>query len=265
METSRECPRGFNRAVIGSTLLLYILMVLYVWLSPNGLSILLARDDSPLIELYSAERLTVLALIPGFLSGFYACYRYRKKLPIPLWCWVLIWSLVCFYFAGEEESWGQWYFRWGTADYMAAINKQGETNLHNVSPWLNQTPRALVELFIIAVGFLVPLWRALGNKGPIIRRGLLSTWENWIYAPTPLLPAGFLVLVSKVAYLLPQPSEAIMGVAEMRQLLNVWFLISNGEFVEMTIAWFMMWYILSYLVRFRYSGSLERSPDLINP
>jgi hypothetical protein len=79
------------------------------------------------------------------------------------------------------------------------------------------------------------------------------------------LPAGFLVLVSKVAYLLPQPSEAITGIAEMRQLLSVWFLISNGEFVEMAIAWFMMWYMLSYLVRFRHSGRLERSPDLINP
>jgi hypothetical protein len=265
MDASPDCPRGFNRAAIGSTLLLYILVLLYAWLSPTGLNILLARDDSPLIELYSAEKLTTIALIPAFLSGFYACYRYRKSMPIPLWCWVFIWSLVCFYFAGEEESWGQWYFRWGTPEYLNMINKQHETNLHNVSPWLNQTPRALIELFIIATGFLVPLWRSLGNKGPIIRRGFLTTWENWIYAPTALLPAGIMVLVSKIAYWMPQPSEAIMGVAEMRELLIAWFLISNGEIVEMSIAWFLMWYLISYLVRLRHPGSRECSPNITSP
>ena len=156
-------------------------------------------------------------------------------------------------------------FQVGNAGIPQRVNKQHETNLHNISPWLNQTPRALIELFIIAVGFLVPLWRSLGKKGPIIRRGFLSTWENWIYAPTSLLPAGLMVLVTKIAYWMPQPSERIMGVAEMRELLSAWFLISNGEVVEMAIAWFLMWYLISYLVRFRHPGSRESSPNLISP
>jgi hypothetical protein len=74
-----------------------------------------------------------------------------------------------------------------------------------------------------------------------------------------------MVLVTKIAYLLPQPSERIMGIAEMRELLIAWFLISNGEVVEMAIAWFLMWYLISYLVRFRHPGSRERSPDPLNP
>ena len=34
--------------------------------------------------------------------------------------------------AGEEASWGQWYFGWQTPDAWAAVNRQGETNLHNL-------------------------------------------------------------------------------------------------------------------------------------
>ena len=85
---------------------MYSLILLYAWLSPNGLAILCAKDESPMIAIYSAERLTTLALIPAFLAGLYACYRYRSRLPAPVWIWVLLWSLVCIYFAGEEESWG---------------------------------------------------------------------------------------------------------------------------------------------------------------
>jgi len=266
LQVFRDVPRGFDRAVIGSTLLLYTLMLLYAWLSPDGLNILLARDDSPIIELYSAEKLTTIALIPAFLSGFYACYRYRKNLPIPLWCWVLVWSLVCFYFAGEEESWGQWYFRWGTPEYLNMVNKQHETNLHNISPWLNQTPRALIEYFIIAAGFLVPLWRVLGKKGPIIRRGFLSTWENWIFAPTSLLPAGLMVLVTKMGYLLPQPDLTLLtGDGGVRELAIAWFLFSSGETCEMAIAWFLMWYLISYLVRFMPPGTPQSVQNHVGP
>jgi hypothetical protein len=265
MDTSPDCPRAFDRVAIGSTLLLYTLILFYAWLSPNGLAVFCAKDESPLIELYSAEKLTTIALIPGFLSGLYACYRYRKNLPIPLACWVLIWSLICFYFAGEEESWGQWYFRWGTPEYLNMINKQHETNLHNITPWFNQTPRALIELFIISTGFLVPLWRALGKKGPIIRRGFLSTWESWIYAPTSLLPAGLMVLVTKSLYWLPQQSLADLNSGKMRELVIARFLLGNGEVCEMAIAWFLMWYLISYLVRLKNPVRRESMPNLTSP
>ena len=185
-------------------------------------------------------------------------------MPIPLAIWLLFWSLVCLYFAGEEESWGQWYFRWGTPEYLNMINKQHETNLHNVSPWLNQTPRALIELFIISVGFLVPLWRVLGKKGPIIRRGFLSTWENWIFAPTSLLPAGLMVLVTKLGYWLPQPSLADLS-GKMREPVIAWFLFSSGEICELAIAWFLMWYLFSYLVRLRHPGNRESTPNTTRP
>lgn len=41
-----------------------------------------------------------------------------------------------------------------------------------MSSWLDQKPRALVELFINPTGFIVPLWRVLGGQDadPATRR-----------------------------------------------------------------------------------------------
>ena len=58
-----------------------------------------------------------------------------------------------------------------------------------------------------------------GEKGPIIRSGFLSTLENWIYAPTSLLPAGLMVLVTKSLYLMPQQSLADLTSGNMRELV----------------------------------------------
>jgi len=108
--------------------------------------------------------------------------------------------------------------------------------LHNISPWFNQNPRAVVEVFIFTAGFLVPLWRALGNSGPVFRRGIMSTWENWVFAPTSLLLAGLLVIMIKMAHGLPKPAFSN---------------ISNTEVREFVIAWFLMWYLVSYPVRLK--------------
>jgi hypothetical protein len=57
----------------------------------------------------------------------------------------------------EEIAWGQWFFHWDTPDYWLAINKQGETTLHNLAATHGST-----EMFriIFAVGGLVGIWCA---------------------------------------------------------------------------------------------------------
>ncbi len=84
-----------------------------------------------------------------------------------LMAWVGAAALSTFYIAGEEASWGQHYFAWETPAFWMALNDQGETNLHNVSSWLDQKPRALLEAGVILGGIVIPLaalWR------PRIRR-----------------------------------------------------------------------------------------------
>ncbi|MGH8531847.1 MAG: hypothetical protein ACREV1_03740, partial [Gammaproteobacteria bacterium] len=65
-----------------------------------------------------------------------AALRYRGRFPgVWLNLWVPLIALACFYFAGEELSWGQHLFGWATPEYLNRINDQGETNIHNISSW----------------------------------------------------------------------------------------------------------------------------------
>jgi hypothetical protein len=79
-----------------------------------------------------------------------------------LTAWVGVAAATSFYIAGEEASWGQHFFAWETPPFWAAVNDQGETNLHNLSSWLDQKPRALLEAGVILGGIVIPLaalWR----------------------------------------------------------------------------------------------------------
>lgn len=93
--------------------------------------------------------------------------RYRRLL---FW-YVVVMGLGCFYIAGEEHSWGQHFFHWHTPDYWAEINRQQETNLHNVSPWFNQFPRTVLEIAIVTGGLVLPFLARLGAVAP---RGRLA-------------------------------------------------------------------------------------------
>ncbi len=84
-----------------------------------------------------------------------------------LMAWVALAALSVVYIAGEEASWGQHFFAWQTPATWSVINDQGETNLHNISSWLDQKPRLLLEAGVILGGIVIPLaalWR------PQIRR-----------------------------------------------------------------------------------------------
>lgn len=78
-----------------------------------------------------------------------------------LWLWLALAAFGSFYVAGEEASWGQHYLQWATPESWKALNDQGETNLHNVSSWFDQKPRALLEIGVVVGGIIVPLaaWR----------------------------------------------------------------------------------------------------------
>ncbi|WP_025896830.1 hypothetical protein [Sneathiella glossodoripedis] len=92
------------------------------------------------------ENLTVVILIPAILLAGYIASN-RRHLPENwMWYWYMLLGLACLYFAGEEASWGQHWFGWETPESMKKLNDQGETNFHNMSSWLDQKPRLLVEL-----------------------------------------------------------------------------------------------------------------------
>jgi len=103
------------------------------------------------------ENLTVVVLIPGILARALALSRMRRRgMSIELRGWLTAWTLALIHFAGEECSWGRWWFGWATPDVIARLNDHDETNFHNLSSWLDQQPRFVVELFIIVARLVRP-------------------------------------------------------------------------------------------------------------
>jgi hypothetical protein len=91
--------------------------------------------------------------------------------------WLLFIAAGTLYLLGEESSWGQHYFNWETGGFFAAYNDQGETNVHNMSSWFDQKPRAIL-LFGMIMGTVVhPLVKHFRNG-----RGLFD--NPWWLAPT---------------------------------------------------------------------------------
>ena len=89
---------------------------------------------------------------------------------------------------------------------------------------------------MLVAGFLLPLQRALRNGPPISRAGTAARWEGWIYAPFGCVAAAFLFVIVRIASWLPSPASDALR---------------NGELRELCVAWFLMWYLISFAVRMR--------------
>ena len=150
------------------------------------------------------------------LAGFFVCLAMLRRPTVraggPLRWAIVLFAIVCLYVAGEEMSWGQHFVHWQTPEYWAHLNRQDETNLHNISPWFNQRPRLVFEIALLVGGIIVPLVQLV--TGPY-RQPLLALLTPPVeLVPTALMAALFKVIdhLNKNAIVegLPaRPSEAI--------------------------------------------------------
>lgn len=137
-------------------------------------------------ELGLIENLTVLLLVTSTLITIFLIHRSGKVLRLIPRLFLVVYCIGCIYFAGEEASWGQHWFGWGTGEYFSEVNDQKETNLHNTSVFLDRMPKAIVSLSIFIGGIFAPLyWR---RKGLIIdcRKPMWWLFPTWICLPTAL-------------------------------------------------------------------------------
>lgn len=213
-----------------------LLALLLVGLSNPDLWTELHRKDS-----YDGaglvENLTVLVLMPAVVLSVFAVVVWGRRLPWwPLRVWVLLWALACVYLAGEEISWGQWIFQWESPEVFAAKNDQGETNLHNMSSWLDQKPRTLVELFIVFGGLVVP-WVLARRSGRPLDADAIGAW---VLAPSMCWSAAAAFPLVKFG------PKLVPGELGDR--------LEQSELVELAIAWFLCTYLLSYFVRLATAG-----------
>jgi hypothetical protein len=88
--------------------------------------------------------------------------------------------------AGEEISWGQRIFGWETPESLAELNRQGETNIHNIGSVLRLFNLTTMLASLYAV--IVPIaWRLRAGSR---RRTIAET----ILVPPAFLASGFFIM-----------------------------------------------------------------------
>ncbi len=159
----------------------------------------------------------------------------RGRLHLRLW--VGLAAVGCLYIAGEEASWGQHFLEWSTPESWQEINDQQETNLHNVSSWLDQKPRALLEIGVVVGGILIPLlalWR------PAIRQGALGI----ILPPLLCLPVALLAEITRAT---ERVGEALGGTSIVFPRAS--------EVQELYFYLFILFYLIVLRQRLRVGGT----------
>lgn len=130
------------------------------------------------------ERSHFIMPVTGFLICLWLLASQRTKRIPYLRAAIVLCAIACFYIAGEEESWGQFFFGWETPDYWSEFNRQDETNLHNTSYAFNQFPQLILELTILIGGIIAPIVVQL--RGHLINNDLIIL----------LTPSGAMIPVS---------------------------------------------------------------------
>ena len=155
-------------------------------------------------DVYAENGLYEIAQVIVIFMAFIFAIRTVRASVTSGQLWLSIWAgvaaLSSFYVFGEELSWGQHVLNWSTPEYWAALNDQGETNLHNTSSWLDQKPRILLLSGVFVGGLLIPFTEK-------IKPGLFPAKFRIIYPPAVLsVTAGctlFIHIMDDVADVIP--------------------------------------------------------------
>lgn len=201
-------------------------------------------------ELGLIENLTVLCLAVAMGCALVLFLRRHLVESKYFGRFALLMALGCFFFAGEEASWGQHWFGFTPPDSIAARNDQGEFNLHNdpfLETFLDQLPRLLLTLAALVGGIIAPVVRRKrGLRHPNFRGP--GIW-GWIWPSSVCMPAALLVvcvsLPKKVFRLLDQPQPYYLD-------------ISPGETKELGLALFLLIYLLTLVIELGTSSRLAR-------
>ncbi len=159
--------RLLTAVVLGATLAFH---ALYLLPASRHLAEWLMRED------LIVEDITFLGLLAASVLGGVVAFRARRNGESRL-TWVLLglFAIGLFFVAMEEISWGQWVFFFKTPGTWKHLNRQGETNLHNL-PGLWGHSEYLRLTF--AVGGLAGVWAGLvpGLRKVATPRALLGTF-----------------------------------------------------------------------------------------
>jgi hypothetical protein len=191
-------------------------------------------------ELGLVENLTVLFLVVAIVSALRLLPLRRRV----AWRWfgafAAVMALGCFFFAGEEASWGQHWLGFEPPEAIAERNDQGEFNLHNdplLEKVLDQLPRLALTLAALIGGVIAPIVRR-GRRGHRGRRPRFDGpgLRGWIWPTVECVPAALLATTISVPGRIIEKSGG-----EIPYLME----ISAGETKEFGLGLFLMVYLVT--------------------
>lgn len=218
--------------------IIWLLLPIVVTLIPYIARIMGAHTDGYMYgEKGFIENITVIFLLTAIIACLLFLFAKEKIQFSGIKAWMVLFLLSAIYFAGEEMSWGQHFFGWGTPDQWTEFNDQQETNLHNTAAIFDQIPRTLLSLAALIGGVLIPIFRKYKNHIPS-----KESFFDWLLPTYVCLPAALLSLLvswhEKIYKLLEVNIPAVLD-------------IRAGETKECLLALFMMVYALSIWYRNR--------------
>lgn len=104
------------------------------------------------------ENLTILyTFIAAIIS--YKLIKLSNNLPNTKFfkVWFALFTISLVYLGLEEASYGQHIFKWESNEYFLENNQMYETNLHNLTPMMEQAPKVLLHLAALFGGLIWPL------------------------------------------------------------------------------------------------------------
>lgn len=161
---------------LGVALPIIALVFLIIQLvTPQFAALLVRKESWPFFRnaIFAKSACQLVAAI-AFIKVARHYFRQRQRLAMALAvAMVLLLGLMI----GEELSWGQRIFGWGTPSFLAEINSQSEINLHNINTQLTQNILYFGG-WLLLIGFA--FWREslakLLRKCPKARLDFLADW-----------------------------------------------------------------------------------------
>jgi heme/copper-type cytochrome/quinol oxidase subunit 3 len=236
---------GANVWGVSQRTMILIMMVPFLVLAAGVVSGLLGKEAYKWFtgEDRFAENLQVVLWVTSFiLTVFVAKMKFQQGDKVMAGLYVVL-CVGLFFIIGEEVSWGQRIFGWSTPESMKVINKQDETNIHNIHGV--GTTFKWLHLLVGAYGTFLPLILMRSKKLARFRDELSMLVPHYTLIPFFAIP--FVWRFYRNVFEAPK---------------DYYFAISEfSEVVEVVLAFGFLFFLLYQMRRLRPQKALIGDPN----
>jgi hypothetical protein len=216
------------------TVALIVLLPFAIMLA-GGLAALLGKDAYKWVtgEDGFAETLQVTFYALSLVLAFGIVARLWRVGRPGVACLYALVAFGLFFLVGEELAWGQRIFGWATPEPLEAINKQGETTLHNIEGvgYAFKWAQLLVGAYGAVLPVLLPWWID-GSAAWARARGFLS----FVVPHFTLIPCfAFMFAWRFYRNLFEEPTHYYFVISEYNEVVEL--VLALGFLLFMTFQW----------------------------